>query len=138
MAIQHVNHGDPTERLARIFRVQQSVSVEGGSVSAQDPNFALFPELSAKDKIMALQYISLSDSTERKARILRVQQSITPVDVDEQIQKPLTKHDLLKGKGLAAGVEVQSSPHKEDWGLKKRCLDTGSMCLNPLTSGDGC
>ncbi|KAL0741865.1 hypothetical protein Bca4012_083378 [Brassica carinata] len=59
----------------------------------------LFPELQGKERKMALQYISHSNETERRARILRVQQSI-----EEEKENPpavLTKisHDVNKEKG---------------------------------------
>ncbi|KAL0679383.1 hypothetical protein Bca4012_007364 [Brassica carinata] len=59
----------------------------------------LFPELQGEERTMALQYISHADETERRARIMRVQQSIE-ADKDNP-PAVLTKisHEVDKEKG---------------------------------------
>ncbi|XP_048599851.1 uncharacterized protein LOC125579971 [Brassica napus] len=59
----------------------------------------LFPELSKEDRKMALLYISHSDETERKARILRVQQGIEENRTESSIRLTKITKELDKGKG---------------------------------------
>lgn len=58
----------------------------------------LFPELSEDDQRMALQYISHSDDTERRARIQRVKQSILEAPKVQNVMLKIS-HDLNKDKG---------------------------------------
>ncbi|RID66955.1 hypothetical protein BRARA_D02062 [Brassica rapa] len=64
------------------------------------PGFpVLFPELSKEDRKMALLYISHSDETERRARILRVQQGIDENKAESSIRLTKITKELDKGKG---------------------------------------
>ncbi|XP_048632950.1 uncharacterized protein LOC125607159 [Brassica napus] len=64
------------------------------------PGFpVLFPELSKEDRKMALLYISHADETERKARILRVQQGIDESKMEASIRMTKITTVLDKGKG---------------------------------------
>ncbi|KAL0854012.1 hypothetical protein Bca101_059164 [Brassica carinata] len=59
----------------------------------------LFAVLSVDTRKAALQYISHSDETERRARIMRVEQSILEGSEDHNPKMPKITHDLNKGKG---------------------------------------
>ncbi|KAL0827455.1 hypothetical protein Bca101_051133 [Brassica carinata] len=64
------------------------------------PGFSLlFPELSKEDRKMAMMYISHADETERKARILRVQQGIEESKAESSIRLTRITKELDKGKG---------------------------------------
>ncbi|KAF2595831.1 hypothetical protein F2Q68_00011199 [Brassica cretica] len=64
------------------------------------PGFPLlFPELSKEDRKMAMMYISHADETERKARILRVQQGIEESKTESSIRLTRITKELDKGKG---------------------------------------
>lgn len=70
------------------------------------PGFpAMFPQLSKQDQVMALQYISHDDKTERMARIQRVKQPI--VDLQNAPEPSFLKisHEVDKGKGHVFGFE---------------------------------
>lgn len=69
----------------------------GSSVSPGFP--PLFAVLSVDTRKAALQYISHSDETERRARIMRVEQSILEGSEDHNPKMPKITHDLNKGKG---------------------------------------
>ncbi|KAH0928275.1 hypothetical protein HID58_014002, partial [Brassica napus] len=59
----------------------------------------LFPELSKQDNIMALQYISHADETERMARIQRVRQGIEDSKTESSIRLMRITGEVDKGKG---------------------------------------
>ncbi|VVB08381.1 unnamed protein product [Arabis nemorensis] len=59
----------------------------------------LFPKLSRQDQHMALLYSSHADETERRARIHRVQQSITETVADSSTILTKITHQMDKGKG---------------------------------------
>ncbi|KAL0735144.1 hypothetical protein Bca4012_011354 [Brassica carinata] len=74
------------------------------------PGFpTMFPELSKEDRQAAMQYISHSDETERRARIVRVQQSIENANAEECDVPIRISHDLHKDKGLVFGY----NPHED-------------------------
>ncbi|CAN6988031.1 unnamed protein product [Brassica oleracea var. botrytis] len=76
---------------------------------AVPPGFSLmFPQLAEEERNAALQYVSHSDPTERQARIMRVQKSITDKDLAGARQMPLISHNLEKGKGHVFGYERHS------------------------------
>lgn len=109
MAMQYVNHSDPTERQARMLRIQQSITSGGRLEEAQITPNTLFPELPLAERNMALLYVNHSDPMERQARILRLQQSMTPVGgLDRSLCAEVNK-TLLKGKGLAMNNAMRSS-----------------------------
>ncbi|XP_048634157.1 uncharacterized protein LOC125608221 [Brassica napus] len=75
---------------------------------AVPPGFSpMFPQLTEEERNAALQYVSHSDPTERQARIMRVQQSITDKGAVGARQMPLISHNLEKGKGHVFGYERQ-------------------------------
>ncbi|CAN7047438.1 unnamed protein product [Brassica rapa subsp. trilocularis] len=75
---------------------------------AVPPGFSpMFPQLAEEERNAALQYVSYSDPTERQARIMRVQQSITDKGAVGARQMPLISHNFEKGKGHVFGYERQ-------------------------------
>ncbi|KAF3500520.1 hypothetical protein F2Q69_00043524 [Brassica cretica] len=59
----------------------------------------LFPELQGEERTMALQYISHADETERRARIMRVQQSIEADKDNPPAVLIKISHEVDKEKG---------------------------------------
>ncbi|KAL0667217.1 hypothetical protein Bca4012_029921 [Brassica carinata] len=80
----------------------------------------LFPELQGEERSMALQYISHADETERRARILRVQQSIEAERVNPPAVLTKISHDVDKEKGHVFLYENPSSA-LQDLGCKLSC-----------------
>ncbi|KAF2547295.1 hypothetical protein F2Q70_00020133 [Brassica cretica] len=74
----------------------------------------LFPELQGEERAMALQYISLADETERRARILRVQQSIEEDKNKTPTVLAKISHDVNKEKGHVFSYDM---PHSEGFPL---------------------
>ncbi|KAG5376345.1 hypothetical protein IGI04_040941, partial [Brassica rapa subsp. trilocularis] len=60
----------------------------------------LFPELSKEDRCSALMYVAHSDTTERMARIERVNHHIEDLRSKKDDALPLFSTDLLKEKGM--------------------------------------
>ncbi|WZY69918.1 hypothetical protein YC2023_002158 [Brassica napus] len=73
----------------------------------------LFPELPPEDRAMAMQYISHSNETERRARILRVQQSIELEKSNPPAVLTKISHNLEKEKGHVFGYGVSESASGE-------------------------
>lgn len=69
----------------------------------------LFPELPPEERAMALQYVSHSDETERRARILRVQQSIESEKSNPPAVLTKISHDVDKEKGHVFGYGSSDS-----------------------------
>ncbi|KAG2306151.1 hypothetical protein Bca52824_025899 [Brassica carinata] len=84
-----------------------NAQVDDGVISAGPavpPGFPpLFPQLSPETKKAALQYISHSDETERRARIARVEMSILEGDADHTPARPIISQDLNNWKGHVFG-----------------------------------
>lgn len=73
----------------------------------------LFPEFSKQENIMALQYISHADETERRARIQRARQGIEDDKAASSIRMARITGDVDKGKGhvfnyLKTGTQSRS------------------------------
>lgn len=69
----------------------------------------LFPELPPEERVMAIQYVSHSNETERQARILRVQQSIESEKSNPPAVLTKISHDINKEKGHVFGYGASSS-----------------------------
>ncbi|XP_013589674.1 PREDICTED: uncharacterized protein At4g02000-like [Brassica oleracea var. oleracea] len=79
------------------------------------PGFPLlFPELQGEERAMAIQYISHADETERRARILRVQQSIEEDKNKTPTVLAKISHDVNKEKGHVFSYDM---PHSEGFPL---------------------
>ncbi|KAF2573697.1 hypothetical protein F2Q70_00004783 [Brassica cretica] len=81
-----------------------SMSMNGDQGTARrleaPPGFPpLFPELQGEERTMALQYISHADETERRARIMRVQQSIEADKDNPPAVLFKISHEVDKEKG---------------------------------------
>lgn len=74
----------------------------------------LFPELQGEERTMALQYISHADETERRARILRVQQSIEEDKNKTPTVLAKISHEVNKEKGHVFSYDM---PHSEGFPL---------------------
>ncbi|KAH0896182.1 LOW QUALITY PROTEIN: hypothetical protein HID58_045750, partial [Brassica napus] len=88
-----------------------------------------------EDQRMAIQYVTHSDDTERRARIARVRQSIeaTPKDVMLRIT-----HDINKNKGYVFNYNVQeigSSVHSRLGKAPASSLPEPQIATGPRLNG---
>ncbi|CAN6863789.1 unnamed protein product [Brassica oleracea] len=97
----------------------RSMSLEDDDpiILPDEPKFHLFDEnalsIIGQDRAMAMQYISHSNETERRARILRVQQSIELEKSNPPAVLTKISHNLEKEKGHVFGYGVSESASGE-------------------------
>ncbi|KAG5389128.1 hypothetical protein IGI04_030669 [Brassica rapa subsp. trilocularis] len=99
------------------------------AIEASPRFLTMFPELSREDRQAAMQYISHADETERRARILRVQQSIENATTEDNGLPIRISHDLHKDKGLVLGYE-----HHEDSSSESNVHCTKHVVSAPAAS----
>lgn len=124
--IQHNRGESSKEGNARIIPQNPT---RMAAIEASPRFLTMFPELSREDRQAAMQYISHADETERRARILRVQQSIENATTEDNGLPIRISHDLHKDKGLVLGYE-----HHEDSSSESNVHCTKHVVSAPAAS----
>ncbi|KAF2556187.1 hypothetical protein F2Q68_00013622 [Brassica cretica] len=94
--------------------VSDKLEGDSGPSKRKAEETELSQELQGEERAMALQYISLADETERRARILRVQQSIEEDKNKTPTVLAKISHDVNKEKGHVFSYDM---PHSEGFPL---------------------
>ncbi|CAG7864631.1 unnamed protein product [Brassica rapa] len=113
--VSHVS-GNMADKLHVAIR-SMSLEDDDPIILPDEPKFHLFDEnalsIIGQDRAMAMQYISHSNETERRARILRVQQSIELEKSNPPAVLTKISHNLEKEKGHVFGYGVSESASGE-------------------------
>ncbi|ESQ33354.1 hypothetical protein EUTSA_v10009818mg, partial [Eutrema salsugineum] len=112
-----VNTAGPSQQVPSTAKSPTKGNITSGPsqlLLAGPPGFPpLFPELSKQDQVMAMQYISHANETERRARIGRVRQAIEDSASESSAHQTKISHDLNKNKGHVFGYnETQEQPKR--------------------------
>ncbi|KAF2555665.1 hypothetical protein F2Q68_00016901 [Brassica cretica] len=104
-----IEHHQRPKRKHRLTKVKAHPGLEEPNIPSSECFPPLFPELPPEERVMAIQYVSHSNETERQARILRVQQSIESEKSNPPAVLTKISHDINKEKGHVFGYGASSS-----------------------------